>query len=125
MPQPTITVTGAGFSGTALTLWLQSSCPVGTRIYLIERGHRFAAGRAYATENPKWEGSVIATEEGEGATAAAKGRSITCCPYVEGDSRRDQWMKGWRAVMEKCRISAPDYPWQRSMRYRTAEMHSL
>jgi uncharacterized NAD(P)/FAD-binding protein YdhS len=52
MPQPTIAVIGAGFSGTALSLWLQSSCPVGTRIYLIERGHRFAAGRAYATENP-------------------------------------------------------------------------
>jgi cation diffusion facilitator CzcD-associated flavoprotein CzcO len=43
MPQPTIAVIGAGFSGTALSLWLQSSCPVGTRIYLIERGHRFAA----------------------------------------------------------------------------------
>ena len=52
MPQPTIAVIGAGFSGTALSLWLQSSCPVGTRIYLLERGHRFAAGRAYATENP-------------------------------------------------------------------------
>ena len=52
MPQPTIAVIGAGFSGTALSLWLQSSCPVGTRIYLIARGHRFAAGRAYATENP-------------------------------------------------------------------------
>jgi uncharacterized NAD(P)/FAD-binding protein YdhS len=52
MPQPTIAVIGAGFSGTALSLWLQSSRPVGTRIYLIERGHRFAAGRAYATENP-------------------------------------------------------------------------
>lgn len=52
MPQPTIAVIGAGFSGTALSLWLQSSCPVGTRIHLIERGHRFASGRAYATENP-------------------------------------------------------------------------
>ena len=51
---------------------------------------------------------MITTLEGEGAAAAAKGRSINWCPYDEGDPRRDQWMKGWRAEMEKGRPLAPD-----------------
>ena len=48
------------------------------------------------------------TVQDEGAVAAAKGRSINWCPYDDGDPRRDQWMKGWRAEMEKSRPLALD-----------------
>ena len=52
MSQPTIAVIGAGFSGTLLSLLLQSLCPAGTRIYLIERSGRFGVGQAYSSDNP-------------------------------------------------------------------------
>jgi uncharacterized NAD(P)/FAD-binding protein YdhS len=52
MPQPTIAVIGAGFSGTLLSLSLQAAAPAGTRIRLIEGAGRFAVGPAYATTNP-------------------------------------------------------------------------
>jgi uncharacterized NAD(P)/FAD-binding protein YdhS len=51
MPGTTIAVVGAGFSGTMLSLWLQAFAPAGTRICLIERTGRFAAGDAYTTTN--------------------------------------------------------------------------
>src|ERR1700722_9965843 len=51
MPQPTIAVIGAGFSGTLLSLSLQARAPAGTRIRLIEGAGRFAVGLAYATAN--------------------------------------------------------------------------
>ena len=50
MPQMTVAVIGAGFSGTLLSLWLHASAPSGARICLIDR-ERFAVGRAYATSN--------------------------------------------------------------------------
>jgi uncharacterized NAD(P)/FAD-binding protein YdhS len=50
MSETTVAIIGAGFSGTLLSLWLQSSSPAGTRICLIDRG-AFAIGRAYATQN--------------------------------------------------------------------------
>jgi ribosome modulation factor len=53
---------------------------------------------------------VALTVQDEGAAAAAKGRSINWCPYDEGDPRRDQWMKGWRAEREKGRPFGSDYP---------------
>jgi ribosome modulation factor len=46
---------------------------------------------------------IALTVEGEGAAAAARGRSINWCPYDEGDRRRDEWLKGWRAEMDKGR----------------------
>jgi ribosome modulation factor len=46
---------------------------------------------------------IALTMQDEGAAAAAKGRSINWCPYDEGDPRRDQWMKGWRAEMDRGR----------------------
>jgi uncharacterized NAD(P)/FAD-binding protein YdhS len=52
MSQPTIAVIGAGFSGTLLSLLLQSLCPAGTRICLIERSGRFGVGQAYSSDNP-------------------------------------------------------------------------
>ena len=52
MSQPTIAVIGAGFSGTLLSLLLQSLCPAGTRIVLIERSGRFGVGQAYSSDNP-------------------------------------------------------------------------
>jgi uncharacterized NAD(P)/FAD-binding protein YdhS len=51
MPPPTIAVIGAGFSGTVLSLWLQSSMPAGSHIYLIERSGRFGPGLAYSSRN--------------------------------------------------------------------------
>lgn len=52
MSQLSIAIIGAGFSGTLLSLLLQSSSPAGTRIYLIERTGRFATGVAYGSINP-------------------------------------------------------------------------
>ena len=52
MSQPTVAVIGAGFSGTLLSLLLQSLCPAGTRIVLIERSGRFGVGQAYSSDNP-------------------------------------------------------------------------
>lgn len=52
MSQPTIAVIGAGFSGTLLSLLLQSLCPAGARICLIERSGRFGVGPAYSSNNP-------------------------------------------------------------------------
>jgi uncharacterized NAD(P)/FAD-binding protein YdhS len=49
---PTIAIIGAGFSGTLLSLSLQTFAPAGTRIRLIEGAGRFATGPAYATANP-------------------------------------------------------------------------
>jgi len=46
---------------------------------------------------------IAITVQDEGAAAAAKGRSKNWCPYDEGDPRRDQWMKGWQAEMDKAR----------------------
>ena len=51
MPQPSIAVIGAGFSGTLLSLALQSAAPAGTRILLIESAGCFATGAAYRTTN--------------------------------------------------------------------------
>jgi uncharacterized NAD(P)/FAD-binding protein YdhS len=48
----TITVVGAGFSGTLLALHLLRRCPPWTRICLIERNPQFGRGPAYATGNP-------------------------------------------------------------------------
>jgi ribosome modulation factor len=53
---------------------------------------------------------IALTVQDEGATAAAKGRSTTSCPYIEGDPRRDQWIRGWQAVMEKCQLFGSDRP---------------
>jgi uncharacterized NAD(P)/FAD-binding protein YdhS len=47
----TITVIGAGFSGTLLTLHLLRHCPPTTRLVLIERNSQFGRGLAYATGN--------------------------------------------------------------------------
>lgn len=52
---------------------------------------------------------IALTVEDEGAAAAAKGRSINWCPYDEGDPRRDQWLKGWRAEMDKGGPLGSDY----------------
>ena len=52
MANPSITVVGAGFSGTLLSLHLLRQCPAGTHIRLIERNRQFGPGRAYATDNP-------------------------------------------------------------------------
>jgi uncharacterized NAD(P)/FAD-binding protein YdhS len=48
---PSITVIGAGFSGTLLSLHLLRHCPPGTHIRLIERNRQFGPGQAYATDN--------------------------------------------------------------------------
>jgi uncharacterized NAD(P)/FAD-binding protein YdhS len=52
MATPSITVVGAGFSGTLLSLHLLRLCPPGTLIRLIERNRQFGPGQAYATDNP-------------------------------------------------------------------------
>jgi uncharacterized NAD(P)/FAD-binding protein YdhS len=52
MTNPSITVVGAGFSGTLLSLHLLRHCPPGTHIRLIERNRQFGPGQAYATDNP-------------------------------------------------------------------------
>jgi uncharacterized NAD(P)/FAD-binding protein YdhS len=52
MANPSITVVGAGFSGTLLSLHLLRHCPSGTHIRLIERNRQFGPGQAYSTENP-------------------------------------------------------------------------
>jgi uncharacterized NAD(P)/FAD-binding protein YdhS len=52
MANPSITVVGAGFSGTLLSLHLLRQCPAGTHIRLIERNRQFGPGQAYATDNP-------------------------------------------------------------------------
>jgi uncharacterized NAD(P)/FAD-binding protein YdhS len=52
MANPSITVVGAGFSGTMLSLHLLRHCPSGTHIRLIERNRQFGLGQAYSTENP-------------------------------------------------------------------------
>lgn len=52
MANPSITVIGAGFSGTLLSLHLLRHCPPGTHIRLIERNRQFGPGQAYATDNP-------------------------------------------------------------------------
>ena len=52
MQAPTIAIVGGGFSGTMVSLCLQSFSPVGTRICLIERRGRFASGTAYGSSNP-------------------------------------------------------------------------
>jgi uncharacterized NAD(P)/FAD-binding protein YdhS len=52
MANPSITVVGAGFSGTMLSLHLLRLCPSGTHIRLIERNRQFRPGQAYSTENP-------------------------------------------------------------------------
>ena len=52
MANPSITVVGAGFSGTMLSLHLLRHCPAGTHIRLIERNRQFGPGQAYATDNP-------------------------------------------------------------------------
>jgi uncharacterized NAD(P)/FAD-binding protein YdhS len=52
MKESTIAVIGAGFSGTLLSLWLQSSAPAATRIRLIEQSGRFGVGTAYSSDNP-------------------------------------------------------------------------
>jgi uncharacterized NAD(P)/FAD-binding protein YdhS len=51
MHSTTITVIGAGFSGTLLSLHLLRRCPWTTRVVLIERGGQFGRGQAYATGN--------------------------------------------------------------------------
>jgi uncharacterized NAD(P)/FAD-binding protein YdhS len=52
MANPSITVVGAGFSGTLLSLHLLRHCPPDTHIRLIERNRQFGPGQAYATDNP-------------------------------------------------------------------------
>ncbi len=52
MADPSITVVGAGFSGTLLSLHLLRHCPPGTHIRLIERNRQFGPGQAYSTDNP-------------------------------------------------------------------------
>lgn len=47
MERPTVAVIGAGFSGSLLSLWLQSLAPVDTRIWLVERTRRVGSGLAY------------------------------------------------------------------------------
>ena len=52
MTTRSITVVGAGFSGTLLSLHLLRHCLPDTRVVLIERNARFGCGQAYATGNP-------------------------------------------------------------------------
>lgn len=52
MRQPTVAIVGAGFSGSLLSLCLQSLAPANTRIWLIERTHRVGSGTAYGSADP-------------------------------------------------------------------------
>jgi uncharacterized NAD(P)/FAD-binding protein YdhS len=52
MRQPTIAIIGAGFSGSLLSLCLQSLTPASTRIWLIERAQSVGTGVAYGATDP-------------------------------------------------------------------------
>lgn len=52
MRQPTVAIIGAGFSGSLLSLCLQSLAPASTRIWLIERTQRVGSGVAYGSADP-------------------------------------------------------------------------
>jgi uncharacterized NAD(P)/FAD-binding protein YdhS len=52
MATPSITIVGAGFSGTMLSLHLLRHCAPGTHVRLIERRRQFGPGLAYSTDNP-------------------------------------------------------------------------
>jgi uncharacterized NAD(P)/FAD-binding protein YdhS len=52
METPSITIVGAGFSGTMLSLHLLRHCAPGTQVRLIERRRQFGPGLAYSTDNP-------------------------------------------------------------------------
>jgi len=52
MRPPTVAIVGAGFSGSLLSLCLQSVAPRNTRIWLIERTSRAGSGLAYGAADP-------------------------------------------------------------------------
>ena len=52
MSTQTVIVVGAGFSGTLVSVSLQSCAPEGTIIHLIECDHPFGVGLAYRSHNP-------------------------------------------------------------------------
>ncbi|MCK8784291.1 FAD/NAD(P)-binding protein [Roseomonas sp. NAR14] len=52
MTDVSLTIVGAGFSGTLLALHALRRCPPSTCVRLIERSSQFGRGQAYATGNP-------------------------------------------------------------------------
>ncbi|MGX9964796.1 FAD/NAD(P)-binding protein [Roseomonas sp. F4] len=87
MPQPTIAIVGAGFSGTLLALHLLRRCPPTTRVVLVERNSQFGRGQAYATGNADHLLNVPA-----GRMSAFRDRPHDFLDWLQGRAAEDPCM---------------------------------